>query len=248
ALAHPGLRQSARGLSSGIRRSYASLLTDEDIMKALDLVEKMAHQGTNGLSDAELLSLFLSSKKGVSAIVQAHNIIEENGGLYALFSRNDHGRVEVAGLSRMQLARLQVGRTLAARAAFERVCQGDVLSSPEHVRRYLQLQFAGRQDEVFGLVLLDNRHRVICYREVGVGTIDSCAVYPRSCVKLVLSANAAACFAVHSHPSGVAEPSDADVRLTRKLSDAMNLVDCRLLDHFICGQGTITSLAERGLM
>ena len=97
-------------------------------------------------------------------------------------------------------------------------------------------------------MFLDNRHRVIEYRELFRGTIDSAAVYPREVVKRCLSSNAAAVIFAHNHPSGVAEPSDTDVRLTRKLIDALALIDVRVLDHLIIGQGVQTSLAERGLM
>lgn len=217
-------------------------------MSAKKLIERMAQQGTSSLSDAELLSLFLSTKDGVSALSQATVILEKVGGLAALFSRNDFGSVVVENMTDRQIALLQAGRVLASRASLCRVSNQNVLSSPEHVREFLRLHFQGRQDEVFGMVFLDNRHRVICYRDLFFGTIDSAAVYPRNCVKLALSMNCAAVILAHGHPSGVAEPSDTDVRLTRKLVDALSLIDVRVLDHLICGQGVYTSLAERGLM
>lgn len=127
------------------------------------------------------------------------------------------------------------------------VC-GDVLSSPEHVRHYLALKLSNLGNEVFAALFLDNRHRVIEYRELFFGTIDSAAVYPREVVKICLQLNGAAVIFAHNHPSGIAEPSDTDVSLTRKLTDALSLIDVRVLDHLVVGQGTMTSLAERGLM
>ena len=217
-------------------------------MSAKKLVDQIAQQGTNSLNDAELLSLFLVAKDGVSALAQATAILEKVGGLSALFSRNDFGRVEIENMTVRQIALLQAGRVLASRASLCKLSNQDVLSSPEHVREFLRLHYQGRQDEVFGVLFLDNRHRVICYRDLFYGTIDSAAVYPRNCVKLALSMNCAAVILAHNHPSGVAEPSDTDVRLTRKLIDALSLIDVRVLDHLVCGQGVYTSLAERGLM
>ena len=124
----------------------------------------------------------------------------------------------------------------------------DVLSSPGEVRNYLAAHLSGLQHEVFGALFLDNRHRVIRCADLFTGTIDSAAVYPREVVKHCLSYNAAALIIFHNHPSGLAEPSDTDVRLTRKLVDALSLVDVRVLDHLVIGQGVMTSLAERGLM
>jgi DNA repair protein RadC len=116
------------------------------------------------------------------------------------------------------------------------------------VRRYLSLQLSGLTHELFAALFLDNRHRVIEYKELFTGTIDSAAVYPREVVKHCLNSNAAAVIFAHNHPSGVAEPSDTDVRLTRKLTDALALIDVRVLDHLVIGQGVQTSMAEQGLL
>ena len=122
------------------------------------------------------------------------------------------------------------------------------MSSPQAVRDYLSLKLSGLEYESFVGLFLDNRHRIIEYRELFRGTIDSAAVYPREVVKHCLSCNAAAVIFAHPHPSGVAEPSDTDVRLSRKLTDALSLIDVRVLDHLCVGKGSITSLDERGLM
>lgn len=138
-----------------------------------------------------------------------------------------------------------------ARAIFEKRAnykRGTVFSSPENVRTYLQTRYEGAEAERFDVIFLDNRHGLIAAESLFTGTIDSAAVYPREVVKAALRHNAAALVLAHNHPSGVAEPSDTDVRLTRKLVDALSLVDVRVLDHIVVGNGTTTSLAERGLM
>lgn len=125
----------------------------------------------------------------------------------------------------------------------------DVLSDPSATRRYLQLQLAGLEHEVFGAVFLDNRNRVLDHQTMFRGTIDGAAVYPREVAKECLSHNAAAVIFYHNHPSsGVAEPSQADRDITRRLTDALSLLDIRVLDHLVFGEEGATSMAERGLM
>jgi DNA repair protein RadC len=124
----------------------------------------------------------------------------------------------------------------------------EVLTSPQATRDYLKLRLAGVPYEVFAILLLDNRHRVIQYRELFRGTIDGASVHPREVVRLVIGANAAAVILAHNHPSGVAEPSQSDLRITQRLKDALALVDVRVLDHIIVGEGEGASFAERGLL
>jgi DNA repair protein RadC len=124
----------------------------------------------------------------------------------------------------------------------------DVLTSPETTRDYLKLRLDGVPYEVFALLLLDNRHAVLRYVELFRGTIDGASVHPREVVRLVMETNAAAVILAHNHPSGVAEPSQADLRITQRLKDALALIEVRVLDHLIIGKGRGTSLAERGLL
>ena len=125
---------------------------------------------------------------------------------------------------------------------------GVALGSPEDTRRYLQLRLAEYRNEVFGCVLLDNQHRVITVTELFQGTIDGASIYPRVVVQRALELNAAAMVFFHNHPSGVAEPSHADEAITRRLKDALALVDVRVLDHFVVAAGESVSFAERGLL
>ena len=125
---------------------------------------------------------------------------------------------------------------------------GVLLSSPDETRSYLRLRLAERKNEVFGCVFLDNRHRVIEVTELFQGTIDGASVHPRVVVQHALACNAAATLLFHNHPSGVAEPSHADEAITRRLKEALSLIDVRVLDHLIVGDGSCCSLAERVLI
>lgn len=139
---------------------------------------------------------------------------------------------------------MQEARAIAQR----RLEAKDVMDSPGATRGYFRARLMGLDHEVFGCLFLDNRHRVLAFEVLFHGTIDGCAVHPRVVAKRALLLNAAAVIAVHNHPSGIPEPSAADVAITRRLSEALALMDVRLLDHFIVGGAEIVSLAERGLI
>jgi len=211
--------------------------------------EKLLNHGVASLSDAELLALFLQSGTvGRSAGDMARDALNHFGSLSKLLNSDKQTFCAFNGFGEARYTVLQAAVEVSRRHMLETLQRSDVLSSPQDVRDYLSLHLAGLPHEVFSALFLDNRHRVIAFKELFRGTIDSAAVYPREVVKLCLSCNAAAVIFAHNHPSGVAEPSDTDVRLTRKLIDALALVDIRVLDHLVIGQGVQTSLAERGLM
>lgn len=125
---------------------------------------------------------------------------------------------------------------------------GKAIASPAESQAYLSTALAGRDSEVFAVLFLDNRHRVIAFEEMFHGTVDNTTVYPREVAKRALTLNAAAVILAHNHPSGVPEPSDADRLITRRLRDALELIDVRLLDHFVIGHGSVVSLASRGML
>lgn len=135
----------------------------------------------------------------------------------------------------------------AAEILEQQYLRGDALCSPQATRDYLKYRLGAKEREVFSVLLLDNQNRVIAYEELFQGTIDSASVYPREVVKTVLKANASAVIFAHNHPSGVTIPSEADKRITKRLQDALSLIDIRVLDHFIIGQDTF-SFADRGLI
>ncbi len=185
---------------------------------------------------------------GASAVDVARSVLQQFGSLQAVLSTDPKTFCNYRGLGPARYALLQAALEISRRHIFCQMRERDVLTSPNTVREYLALHLCGLPQEVFAGLFLDNRHRVLEYQQLSVGTIDSAAVYPREVVKRCLASNAAAVIFAHNHPSGVAEPSDTDVRLTRKLTDALALIDVRVLDHLIIGQGVQTSLAERGLM
>lgn len=126
--------------------------------------------------------------------------------------------------------------------------KADCLTSPDATRDYLKLRLYGLPYEVFACLFLDTRHRVLRYEELFKGTIDGASVHPREVVRRVIETGAGAVIFAHNHPSGVAEPSQADLRITQRLRDALMLIDVRVLDHLIVGDGVANSLAERGLI
>ncbi|MES9962199.1 MAG: DNA repair protein RadC [Candidatus Sedimenticola sp. 20ELBAFRAG] len=141
--------------------------------------------------------------------------------------------------------------TLVAQALLilqQRIQRNTTLDSPSTVRDYLTIKLSPYEHESFLVVFLDNRHRVIDVEELFRGTIDGASVYPREVVKTALINNAAAIILAHNHPSGVAEPSQADQAITDRIKAALNLVDIRVLDHFVIGGGTYVSFAERGYL
>lgn len=135
----------------------------------------------------------------------------------------------------------------AAEIIANKYLRGDVFSSPEATKEFLTYKLANYEREVFAVLMLDNQHRLIEFKELFFGTIDAASIYPREVVKLALDTNAAAVIFAHNHPSGVPEPSQADQRITSRLKDALALVDIRVLDHFIVGESCV-SFAERGLV
>jgi DNA repair protein RadC len=152
------------------------------------------------------------------------------------------------GIGRGRLAALRALPELARRYYSESLPNGESIRSPADTEGYLQARMRHLDHELFCCLFLDNRHRVLSFNELFRGTIDGTSVYPREVVKEALAVNAAAVILAHNHPSGVAEPSQADERITRRLKSALELVDIRLLDHLIVGDGRTTSLASRGLI
>lgn len=125
---------------------------------------------------------------------------------------------------------------------------GAFFQSPADTKRFLRLQLEQEESEVFGVLFLDNRHRLIEFEPLFRGTIDGAAVYPREVVKIALSHNCAACILTHNHPSGIPEPSSADISLTKRLKEALAIIDVRVLDHIVVGANATVSFAERGLL
>ena len=212
--------------------------------------ERLLAQGAAALSDAELLAIFLRvGVRGKSAVDLARQLIGHCGSLNRLFAATQAEFSAIPGMGPAKYAQLQAVLEMARRALAEELRQPGALSTPNAVRDYLRLRLAGLPHEVFFALWLDAQNRLIAAEELFRGSIAQTSVYPREVVKRALACNAAAVVFAHNHPSGAAEPSDADRALTRELKQALALVEVKLLDHFIvAGAQTPLSFAERGLL
>lgn len=211
--------------------------------------ERLLAQGAAALSDAELLAIFLrTGVRGMTAVDLARDLIRRFGGLRQLMGAGREAFCSHKGLGEAKYVQLQAVLEMARRHLDEQIARGEACTSPAVVAQYLNVRLRGRPHEVFAVLLLDNQHRLLAYEELARGTIDGAAVYPREVVRAAMQHNAAAVILAHNHPSGVAEPSAADRALTERLRQALALVDIRVLDHLVVGDGEPVSFAERGLL
>ncbi|NTS75705.1 DNA repair protein RadC [Catenovulum sp. SM1970] len=209
--------------------------------------EKLLAKGADKLSDAELLAIFLrTGVKGCSAVELAQQLLCSFGGLNALLKADLNAFCQAKGLGSAKYAQLQACIEMTKRFLTEAITRGDLLDSSHACRDFLLLQIGNRRHEVFIGLFLDNQNRVIEYVELFQGTIDSAAVYPRVVVEYALKLGATSVILAHNHPSGIAEPSKADLLITDRLVKALALIDVRVLDHFIIADNQVISLAETG--
>ncbi|ENM5731232.1 DNA repair protein RadC [Vibrio mimicus] len=209
--------------------------------------EKLLQRGPQSLSDAELLAIFLrTGTQGMNVLALADLLLRDFGSLRALFCASKEQFCRHKGLGEAKFVQLQAVLEMTQRYLSETLKRGDALTSPQQTKLYLSSILRDRQREAFYILFLDNQHRVIRDEILFEGTIDAASVYPREVVKRALHHNAAAVILAHNHPSGVAEPSQADRRITDRLRDALSLVEIRVLDHFVVGDGEVVSFAERG--
>lgn len=209
--------------------------------------EKLLEMGAAALTDAELLAIFLrTGVTGQSAVDLARHLLQDFGSLRALLEADLACFSRRLGLGPAKYAQLQAVLEMGRRHLAERLKRESALESPQAVRDYLKARLRHEPHEVFGCLFLDAKHRVIEFEALFHGSIDGASVYPRQVVKRALAHNAAAAILVHNHPSGVAEPSQADRLLTGRLKEALALIEVRVLDHFIVGDGEPLSLAEYG--
>ncbi|MEW7975563.1 MAG: DNA repair protein RadC [Candidatus Thiodiazotropha endolucinida] len=211
--------------------------------------EKLLQRGSESLSDAELLAIFLrTGVAGQTAVDLARSLLAEFGGLRHLFNADQRRFCKSRGLGMAKYTQLQAVLEMARRYLHEQLETSGSLTTPEQTQDYLRARLRHYAYEVFSCLFLDNRHRVISYEELFRGTIDGANVHPREVVRRALELNAAALIFAHNHPSGMAEPSRADRQITQRLKDALALVDIRVLDHIVIGEGEAVSLAERGMI
>ena len=211
--------------------------------------EKLLQLGAAALSGPELLALLLrTGTRGQGVLQMADGVLQRFGGFAGLLQADVADLKSVKGLGPAKRAELAAVVEMARRALAQRLETAPVFTSPQAVKDYLQLHLASLPHEVFAVLFLDAQHRLIKLDQMFTGTLSQTSVYPREVVKRALSRNAAAVILAHNHPSGVAEPSRADEFLTQSLKAALALVDVRVLDHLVVGQGAVVSFAERGLL
>ncbi|GAB7218738.1 UPF0758 protein [Vibrio inusitatus NBRC 102082] len=211
--------------------------------------EKLINHGPSSLTDAELLAIFLRTGcPGMNVLELADHLLKSFGSLRHILTAPQDKFCQHKGLGQAKYVQLQAFIEMTQRYLAETLEKGDALTSPQQTKLFLLSLLRDKQREVFYVLFLDNQHRVINHESLFEGTIDAANVYPREVVKRSLQHNACALILAHNHPSGVAEPSQADKRITRRLIDALALVDIRILDHFVVGDGEVVSFAERGWM
>jgi len=211
--------------------------------------DKLLERGEQALSDAELLAVMLrTGYRNCSALQLARDLLDQFGGLAGLVRVDGPRLLAWPGVGSAKYAQLRAALELARRQALQQVQASDVLSNPGDTLRFLQYHLGTHNREVFCCIFLDSQHQVLCCEDLFFGTLDGAAVYPREVATRALQYRAAAVIFGHNHPSGIAEPSSADRRITDRLCAALGLLDIRVLDHVIIGRGQEFSFAREGLL
>lgn len=211
--------------------------------------EKLLKCGVQALSDAELLAIFLrTGVAGSTAVDLARELLSDFGSLRRLIMASEAEFCDRRGLGVAKFVQLQAVIEISRRYLSESIKRHDLCNDSSQVKRYLYAKLLDKPHEVFLGLFLDSQHRLIACEEMFNGTIDSAQIYPREVVKRVLYYNAAAIIFAHNHPSGVAEPSQADQQITRCLIEALALIDVKVLDHIVVGDQEIISMAERRML
>lgn len=212
--------------------------------------EKLLKFGASSLTDSELLAIFLRvGVKGKSAVDLAEELLSHFGSLHSLLQSSEKQFCHAKGLGQAKYIQLRAVLEMAKRHFQSGLDKGVAMNDPETVAQYLHLQITDSSREHFGILLLDQQHRLIQYQTLFIGTLNQATVHTREVVKTALSENAAAVILAHNHPSGDIVPSEADLIITRRLKNALELVEVRCLDHIILGDhGKWNSLATQNLL
>lgn len=211
--------------------------------------EKLLDRGAESLSDAELLAIFLRTGiKGKTAVDIARELLNKFGGLRPLLLASKKEFCQNQGLGSAKYAQLQAVVEMAKRHLAADIKKGIKMDNVKNTKAFLSAKLRDKDHEVFAGLFLDSQHQLIMYKELFQGSLDSASVYPREVVKEAINLGAGAIIFAHNHPSGIAEPSQADVLITQRLSQALQLVDIRVLDHFIVGSQKTISFAQRGII
>ncbi|PYC23938.1 RadC family protein [Pseudomonas mosselii] len=209
--------------------------------------EKLLQRGAAILSDAELLAVLLGSGvAGRNVLDLARGLLTKFGGLRPFLEADRTKVLREPGLGPVRYAQMQALLEIGRRYLDEHIERASVLESPASVRRYLKSMLRHESSEVFGCLFLDTKHRPLAFEILFRGTIDRASIYPREVVRRSLLHNAAALILCHNHPSGNCEPSQDDVHLTLMLKRSLALIDVRVMDHVIVGDGEPLSMLEHG--
>ncbi|WP_029685041.1 RadC family protein [Tatumella saanichensis] len=211
--------------------------------------EKLHRHSAESLTDTELLSLFLrTGVNGTSVMALSESLLKQSGSLYRLMSTPKEELLAIRGIGMSKMTQLVAVTELARRVFLAQFTAGAPLESPQSTRHFLASQLAHEEREIFMVIFLDNQHRVLSVKRMFTGSLNSVEVHPREILREALKINAAALIVAHNHPSGMAEPGEADKAVTRRIDNACQLMNIRLLDHMVVGKGRFTSFAEQGLM
>ncbi|EHK90785.1 RadC family protein [Aggregatibacter actinomycetemcomitans] len=211
--------------------------------------EKLLKYGAASLTDDELLAIFLRTGIKDCPVMQlSKNVLQHFGSLRELISADQKRFCAVKGIGITQFIQLQACTEMTRRYLFAELKATHCFTSTDIVKMYLQTELANTEREIFMVLFLDNQHRLIKQERLFLGTINKAMVYPREIIKEALACNAAAIILAHNHPSGVAEPSISDKQITDTIRQAADLVDIRVLDHFVIGNGRYFSFAEQNLL
>jgi len=211
--------------------------------------ERLLADVHGGLSDAELLAVLLrTGTRDYSALALGHRLLARYGTIRGVVDAPARTLLGDEGLGPTKVASLKVVLPITARYAASGLIQGRAFAGSQDAVLFLTAEFGGLEREVFACLFLDTRHRLLKFEKLFLGSVDRANVYPREVVKLALHCNAAAVIFAHNHPSGVAEPSVADIELTERLASILNELDVRVLDHLVIGAERTVSMAERGLL
>lgn len=211
--------------------------------------EKLLIRGAESLSDAELLAIFLrTGVKGKTAVDLARHLLVQFGGLRRILTASEQEFCQPLGLGKAKYCQLQATVEMTRRHLLEPLQRGERITHVRQTENFLIAKLRDQAREIFACLFLDNQHQIIRYEEIFHGTIDCATVYPREIIVRALKYHAAAVILAHNHPSGNPQPSQADQNITNHLCQALDLIDIRVLDHLIIGDGQAISLAEKGLM
>lgn len=211
--------------------------------------ERLLREGADALSPVELLAVLLDTGTAREPVLAlAAGLLRDFGGLRGLCAAEPRQLLARRGVGPAKAARILAALALVRRGLEECLEREGVIERPEDAARLVAVRLRGQPREVFLGLFLDQRHRVIACEELALGTVNEAVVHPREVMRACIRHNAAALIVAHNHPSGVAEPSAADLALTRRLRECLSFLDVRLLDHLVIGDGEPLSLAQRGLI